>query len=397
MQFGATTAEIPQSTSEYERYRDSDADTAFKAHLREYNRWWVDNVPYIDLPDRNVKKMSYYRTFLNRFNLFDGDIPGNDYQFPVSIEGVLGYNNAIQLTQPMHMQDLKYFRDPLYAYGDWVSSGESSKCTAFTDNPGNTANWNNNIQQWIGAEAWQAYLVHGGERAILRNLAKYAECDVKGQLAKFDDNHNSLVEYASGFYTGNDSDAVALAFYNTPGTGRNADRPRAGPHRDRVLALDRAGLRRSLLAAGGEREGGRDDRAGGHAQERGPEPLGQHGQGLQAARRPDRQPDPVEGPAELLTVRRGTGPEHGRVPPGAALLGRRRPVLDHALLHRQPRGQGRGRGGRQAGLEQLLEHQRDAAGAVVRPRVARIPDRLHHARHVPQAARVAELDAVRQR
>ena len=58
--------------------------------------------------------MSYYRTFLNRYNHFDGNIPGNDFQFPVSIEGVLGYNNAIQLTQPMHMQDLKYFRNPLY-------------------------------------------------------------------------------------------------------------------------------------------------------------------------------------------------------------------------------------------------------------------------------------------
>ena len=65
------------------------------------------NVPYIDIPDDNVKKMSYYRTFLSRFNHFDANIPGNDYQFPVSIEGVLGYNNAIQLTQPMHMQDLK--------------------------------------------------------------------------------------------------------------------------------------------------------------------------------------------------------------------------------------------------------------------------------------------------
>ena len=76
-------------TTEYERYRDYDAETALPTQLREYNRWWVDNVPYIDIPDANVKKMSYYRTFLNRYNSFDGNIPGNDFQFPVSIEGVL--------------------------------------------------------------------------------------------------------------------------------------------------------------------------------------------------------------------------------------------------------------------------------------------------------------------
>ena len=311
MQFGATTAEIPESSTEYERYRDYDAGHGLRAQLREYNRWWVDNVPYIDLPDANVKKMSYYRTFLNRFNLFDGDIPGNDFQFPVSIEGVLGYNNAIQLTQPMHMQDLKYFRDPLYSYGDWVSSGESSKCTAFTDNPGNTANWNNNIQQWIGAEAWQAYLVHGGERAILRNLAKYAECDVKGQLAKFDDNHNSLVEYASGFYTGNDSDAVALAFYNTPGTGRNAI-GRAQDRTETAFWHSTARVSAQLYALLGESAKAAEMTAlADTLKTRGAEPLGRHGQGLQAARRRDRQPDPVEGPAELLAVRRGPGPEHG--------------------------------------------------------------------------------------
>jgi hypothetical protein len=141
VQLGATTRELPRSTADYERFRGYDAETAFETQVEEYNRWWAGNVPYIDVPDENVKKMSYYRTFLNRYNHFDGNIPGNDYQFPVSIEGVLGYNNAIQLTQPMHMQDLKYFRDPRYAYGNWLSSGETSKCTAFTDNPGNTANW----------------------------------------------------------------------------------------------------------------------------------------------------------------------------------------------------------------------------------------------------------------
>ena len=215
VQFGATTAELPESSDEYERYRDYDADTAFKTHLREYNRWWVDNVPYIDIPNDNVKKMSYYRTFLNRYNMFDGNIPGNDFQNPVSIEGVLGYNNAIQLTQPMHMQDLKYFRDPLYAYGNWVSSGETSKCTAFTDNPGNTANWNNTYEQYIAREGWNAYKVHGGQKAILRNFAKYAECDVKGNLAKYDANNNYLIAYSSGALTGNDADAVALAYYNS--------------------------------------------------------------------------------------------------------------------------------------------------------------------------------------
>jgi hypothetical protein len=215
VQLGATTREIPESTAEYDKVRRLDADTALRTHLREYNRWWVENVPYIDVPDANVKKMSYYRTFLNRYNYVDANIPGNDYQFPVSIEGVLGYNNAIQLTQPMHLQDLKYFRDPLYSYGNWVSSGETSKCTAFTSNPGSFS-WGNTYEQYIAREAWNAFKVHGGDAAIVNNLARYAECDIKGQLAKYDrGNGNSLIEYNSGALTGNDADAVALQYYTS--------------------------------------------------------------------------------------------------------------------------------------------------------------------------------------
>ena len=112
----------------------------------------------------------------------------------------------------MHMQDLKYFRNPLYSYGNWVSSGETSKCTAFTDNPGSFS-WGNTYEQYIGREAWQAYKVHGGDPEILRNFAHYAECDVKGQLAKYDANNNFLIAYGNGALTGNDADAVALAFY----------------------------------------------------------------------------------------------------------------------------------------------------------------------------------------
>ncbi|WP_194842050.1 Ig-like domain-containing protein [Gracilibacillus salitolerans] len=210
VQMGVTTREIPESTTDYERYAEYDAETAYLTQLNEYNQWWAENVPYIDIPDQNMKKMSYYRTFMSRYNYVDANIPGNDFQFPVSIEGILGYNNAIQLTQPMHMQDLKYFRDPIYSYGNWVSSGESSKYSAFQDNPGDPAHWNNTYEQWIADEAWESYKVHGGDEKILENLARYAEGDVKGQLDKYDPNNNYLVQYDWGSLTGNDADAVAL-------------------------------------------------------------------------------------------------------------------------------------------------------------------------------------------
>ncbi len=226
LQLGAIATEIPESEPEYERYRDYDAETALKTQLAEYNRWWVDNVPYIDVPDENVDKMSWYRTFLNRFNYFDANIPGNDFQFPVSVEGALGYNNAIQLTQPMHMQDLKYFRDPLWSYGNWVSSGETSKCDAFIDNPGSHS-WGNTYEQYIAREAWNAFKVHGGDPEVIAAFAHYAECDVKGQLAKYDSNDNKLIEYNVGFLTGNDADTPTFHWAQFRGQPTRQDRAEA--------------------------------------------------------------------------------------------------------------------------------------------------------------------------
>jgi hypothetical protein len=215
VQLGAIAAELPGSAADYRRYRGYDPTTAWLTQLREYNRFWVDNVPYVDIPDKNVEKISYYRAWENRFNSFDGNIPGNDYQFPVDLEGAFGYNNQISLTVPMRMQDLKYYRDPLSSYGPWLSQGEESGCQAFHDNPGNTGNWNNTYEQWTAAEAWQSYLVHGGPPAVVRNLAKYAECDAKGTLTKFDTNRNDLIEYSAGTLPGNDADSVAFGYYGT--------------------------------------------------------------------------------------------------------------------------------------------------------------------------------------
>jgi hypothetical protein len=215
VQLGAISSDVPASATDYQRYRGYDANTAWLTQMYEYNKFWVDNVPYLDIPDKNVEKISYYRLWENRFNLFDGNIPGNDYQFPADLEGALGYNNQISLTVPMRLQDLQWYRNPEYSYGPILSQGEESGCQSFHDNPGNTGNWNNTYEQWTGEQAWQAYLIHGGPRSIVRQLAKYAECDLKGTLAKFDTNHNNLIEYSSGTLPGNDNDSAAFGYYGT--------------------------------------------------------------------------------------------------------------------------------------------------------------------------------------
>ena len=207
---GFVTTEIPQSLTEYTAYQGYSAQTAFATHVRDYNRWWAQNVPYLDVPEPAIKKEIYYRWWLMRFNFLDADIPGQDFQFPTSVEGALGYNNAIVLTQPMHIDDLKYLRNPAYSYGPWLSVGQVSKGGRFMDNPGDPENWSNSYTQYIAEAAWRSYQIHGGQPAIAGNLARYAEGDVKGQLAYYDHDNNGLIEYDWGALTGNDADAVSF-------------------------------------------------------------------------------------------------------------------------------------------------------------------------------------------
>ena len=210
VQLGFVANEIPESLSDYNAFKALNPDNAFATHVRAYNLWWAQNIPYIDVPEPAIKKEIYYRWWLMRFNNLDANIPGQDYQFPTSVEGALGYNNAIALTQPMHIDDLKYLRNPAYSYGDWLSVGQVSKGGRFMDNPGDPENWSNSYTQYISEAAWRSYELHGGQPAIAGNLAKYAEGDAKGQLSYYDHNNDGLIEYDWGALTGNDADAVSF-------------------------------------------------------------------------------------------------------------------------------------------------------------------------------------------
>jgi hypothetical protein len=216
---GFVTEEIADSRPEYESYRDAAPEAAFTTHVRAYNRWWAENLPYIDVPEDGIKKQIYYRWWIMRYNFLDADAPGNDWQFPVGIEGVTGYNNSIALTVPMFIDELKYLRDPMYAYGTMLSAGEGSRHSRYSDNPGKPTNWNDSYLQYTTDAAWRAYQVHGGQPAILRNLARYGEHDVTSQLAHrkppagVEGANPYLLWYCCGFLNGNDADNPSYDFY----------------------------------------------------------------------------------------------------------------------------------------------------------------------------------------
>jgi hypothetical protein len=209
VQLGFVANEIPASLSEYNAFRNAGAQDAFATHVRAYNLWWAQNLPYIDVPEPAIKKEIYYRWWLMRFNHLDANMP-RAFEFPISVEGALGYNNAIVLTQPMHIDDLKYLRNPAWSYGDWLSVGKVSNGGRFVDNPGDPENWSNSYTQYIAEAAWRSYQIHGGQPAVAGTLAKYAEGDVKGQLSYYDRDNNGLIEYDWGALTGNDADAVSF-------------------------------------------------------------------------------------------------------------------------------------------------------------------------------------------
>ena len=84
------------------------------------------------------------------------------------------YQNAVALTQPMHLQDTKWLRTPYLRYGQILNIGELSGSSAFLDSPGHTS-WNNHYSQYLGTAGLEAYNVHGGgarHRAQVRRLLR---------------------------------------------------------------------------------------------------------------------------------------------------------------------------------------------------------------------------------
>ncbi|WP_428859054.1 beta-L-arabinobiosidase HypBA2 [Bifidobacterium dentium] len=239
LQLGLIADELPDSTSEYEaRFNGNliDPTASYKDSVTTYNQWWYENIPYVETPEHNIDKTVFYRWWLSRFNMLDANMPGNTFQYPTSIEGVLGYNNQIVLTSGMFINDTKWLRNAEYSYGTWVSAGQTAKKGKsgyyyYHDNPGDPANWNHSYTQYITKAGWDSYMVHGGPSSLAEALGDYGSQDVKGLLNSKgepdnndnqNDNGNSLIDWSWWSMTGNDADAVS---FSEPGrSGQRMDR-----------------------------------------------------------------------------------------------------------------------------------------------------------------------------
>lgn len=230
VQLGMIADELPDSTTEYEaRFNGDLTDPAasYQDSVTEYNAWWYENIPYIETPEHAIDKTVVYRWWLSRFNMIDADMPGNTFQYPTSIEGVLGYNNQIVLTSGMFINDTKWLRNAEYSYGTWVSAGQTAKKGQsgyyyYHDNPGDPANWNHSYTQYITKAGWDSYKVHGGPSSLAEALGDYGSDDVKGLLASKSEpdgndnqnnNENYLIDWSWNSMTGNDADAVSFSEY----------------------------------------------------------------------------------------------------------------------------------------------------------------------------------------
>lgn len=206
-----SSATLPATVESYADYAAMSPATAVRTGITAFNRRWAQDVPYIDVPDPAVEKAIVYRWWGERYNTLDANAPGYVYQYPTTVEGANLYQNAVALTQPMHLQDTKWLRTPYLPYGQILNIGELSGSSAFLDSPGHTS-WNNHYSQYIGTAGLEAYNVHGGGTQVADKFAHYFEGDGIGQLEHYDGNDDNLIAYDTNYMPGNDADAISFGF-----------------------------------------------------------------------------------------------------------------------------------------------------------------------------------------
>jgi hypothetical protein len=198
------------------------------AQVREYNRWFADNVPYFDASDAAFKKMWYYRWWIVRFHLVEAlarDLDGFAFY-----EGKLGFDNLIGFAVPAQLKELSYLRDPRYGLSQARNSYRNlANNGAVRDAPGSPY-WGETYSHWIAMALAEFHRVHPIPIDDLRKILPAAAADVRAWLSAYDQDGDALPERERPRVTGYDLDILSYWFFN----GLKIDQHREPPSLERV-------------------------------------------------------------------------------------------------------------------------------------------------------------------
>ena len=197
-------------------------DDLLTRHESEYNRWFLDNVPYFDASDPAFKKMWYYRWWVVRFNLTQADTSDlKGYRF---YEGKLGFDNEISFAVPVQLKELSYLRDPEFGLQQAENSYRNLSSGAVVDPPGSPY-WGETYSHWIAAAVAEFNRVHPIPPERLNALLPAMAGDVRAWLTQFDKDGDALPERSKPRVTGYDLDILSYWYFSGTRLDVAADPP----------------------------------------------------------------------------------------------------------------------------------------------------------------------------
>ena len=192
-------------------------------HVREYNRWFFDNVPYFDAADQGFKRMWYYRWWIVRFNMTEADTPDlSGHRF---YEGKLGFDNPITFAIPVQLKELTYLRDPSFGVDQIQNTYRNVSSNGAVIDPPGSMYWNENYSHWIAEAVEEFDRVHPFAPDTLRALVPAMARDVRGWLSAFDADGDGLPQRARPRVTGYDLDILSYWYFNGTKLDLNAKPP----------------------------------------------------------------------------------------------------------------------------------------------------------------------------
>lgn len=227
---GSSSAVVAFRFDDVEREEPSTplGDSPHLEQAREYNRWFADNVPYFDCSDPAFKKMWYYRWWIVRFHLVDGDTPDlRDLRF---YEGKLGFDNLIGFAVPAQLKELTYLRDPRAGLSQAQNSYRNRHANGAVVDPPGSPYWGETYSHWNGMALAEYHRVHPIPVDDLRTLLPAIAADVRAWLSAYDQDGDALPERERPRVTGYDLDILSYWYFN----GTKLDQRAAPPALERV-------------------------------------------------------------------------------------------------------------------------------------------------------------------